>query len=168
MEVLKYPAKEKILRQPGLRVTPSDITPEFILKLEKMKEVLKLDGMGLAATQVGWPVQIFLLCQDAALKECPVQVFLNPVILESSTGKKRDSEGCLSFPGLFLDIERSEKITWQYQDLDFNVKIQENSGYYARAIMHEIDHLNGRLMIDGISNVHRLKVDRWLRGLKRR
>lgn len=164
MKILTYPKEEKLLRQPGVILQPTDITADFLSNLEKMKAILKMDGMGLAATQVGWSVQLFLLAQDENLKETPIQIFLNPTILETSKEKERDSEGCLSFPGLFLDIERPLRIKWQYHDMNFQTHVKESTGYYARAVLHEISHLNGKLMIDGISTIQGLKFNRWLRG----
>lgn len=167
MKILKYPVEEKLLRKPGGKITPEDITADFLSKLQSLKNLLKLDGMGLAATQVGWSVQMFLLSQDENLKEIEPQIFINPIILSVSKELDKDSEGCLSFPGLFVDIARPAKVVWQYQDLNFNMYTKESSGYYARAVIHEINHLNGRLMIDDMTNVQGLKFKRWLKDVKR-
>jgi len=140
------------------------ITEEFSQNLEKMKEILKQDGVGLAATQVGWPIQLFLIAIDELENELPEpEVILNPEITNYSKSTSKMEEGCLSFPGLFLKITRPSSITWQYQSINGETHSKTSTGFYARAIQHEIDHLNGKVFIDRASSVNKLRVEKWLK-----
>jgi peptide deformylase len=165
MRILKYPRDTKLLRKPGLDVLWDDLsTEEFKLKLEQMKKLLTLDGVGLAATQVGWSTKLFILSVDKDMKPIEPIVYLNPEIVSRSKKMVRDEEGCLSFSGLGLRIARPKQISWKYTDLEGQEIEVESRGYYARAIMHEIDHLNGRLFIERASSTQLLKFKRWLRN----
>ena len=149
--------------------TPIDLeylqTEEYDENLKKMKEILKQDGVGLAATQVGWPVQLFLLAIDESEKDLEEPlVVLNPKITEYSKKTTKMEEGCLSFPGLFLKITRPTSITWEYTSIDGEIHTKKSTGFYARAIQHEVDHLNGKVFIDKASPVLKLKVDKWLKA----
>jgi peptide deformylase len=140
-------------------------TEEYKQNLEKMREILKRDGVGLAATQVGWPVQLFLLAIDENENELSEpQIILNPTITEYSKKTTKMEEGCLSFPGLFLKIIRPTSITWDYTSPDGEAHSQKATGFYARAIQHEVDHLRGKVFIDKASPVLKLKVDKWLKA----
>jgi peptide deformylase len=168
MRILEYPKDQKMLRSPGKVVTPLDLeTPEFHVAIKKMQEVLaqEKNGIGLAATQVeGFPFKLFILNCNEDFKPSEIRIFLNPVIKSESKQVLSNSEGCLSFNGLTLKIKRPERIEWEYYDLSFRLCSIKSEGYFARAIMHEIDHLNGRLLIDRISSTERLKFERWLKN----
>jgi len=164
LKLLRYPKSQKLLRTPGIPVTKEILESEdFQKNIEEMKNILSKDGMGLAATQVGWSVQLFMLCQNEQLKTIEPQIFLNPKIIELSKKKAKEEEGCLSFNGLYLKLSRPESITWQYETLDGQTLTKESSGYYARAVQHECDHLNGKLFIDLASSAQKLPVKKWLR-----
>lgn len=164
LNLLKYPKDQTKLREPGSTITKDLIQSDIFLKnIEEMKTILAKDGMGLAATQVNWPVRLFLMCQNDKLEAIEPEIFLNPEIIEFSKKKTKEDEGCLSFAGLFFKISRPETIKWRYETLDGEVVTQESSGYYARAIQHECDHLDGKLFIDLASSVQKLKVKKWLR-----
>lgn len=165
MRILQYPQDSKLLRTPGRLVSLEEVNSlEFQSKLAELKELLKKDGMGLAATQCGWSVKLFLLSQDENLKNLPEPLIcLNPQINSVSKSVIQDTEGCLSFRDLFLEFKRPESITWQYTDLEGNLHVQRSQGYYARAVLHEIDHLDGRLFIDNLPSNRQLKVKQWLR-----
>lgn len=164
IRLLKFPADSKALRRPGEPVDLDYIkTVEFQENLESMKEILKQDGLGLAATQANWPIQMFILCQDENFNDIEPKVFINPKITSSSKATEKKEEGCLSFEGLYLKLSRPKSIVWEYQDINGKTHEVESSGYYARAIMHECDHLNGKLFFDYLSPVGRLKFNRWLK-----
>lgn len=166
LQLLTYPKDATALRAPGKTVTPEmRADADFIVNLEAMKTMLSEldDGMGLAATQVGWGVQVFILSQDENFKTIEPKVFINPKILKSGKKKEKKSEGCLSFPGLFLDISRPDEIEYEYENEAGERVVETARGYYARAIIHEVNHLQGRLMIDDASPVQKIGlVKKWL------
>jgi len=164
LKLLRYPKNQKLLRTPGIPVTKEHLGSDtFEKNIEDMKNILARDGMGLAATQVGWPVQLFMLCQDENLETIEPEIFINPKILEFSKKKVKAEEGCLSFAGLYLKLSRPERIKWQYETLSGETEIKESSGYYARAVQHECDHLNGKVFIDLASSAQKLPLKKWLR-----
>ena len=113
-------------------------------------------GVGLAANQVGVLERVLVLRIPGAKEEDPpIRIaMLNPEIL-SSSGEQTGEEGCLSFPGLYFDVKRALRINVRAQDLEGRTVESEAQGYLARAIQHEVDHLNGILYIDRISLVKR-------------
>lgn len=140
-------------------------TEGFAENLAQMKVLLKQDGVGLAATQVGWPVRLFLLAIDENEQDlAEPEVILNPEIIEYSKKTEKMEEGCLSFPGLFIKITRPKSVKWRYQNLDGEIISKESTGFYARAIQHEIDHLNGMVFVDRASPVQKLKFNKWLKS----
>ncbi len=120
----------------------------FDKKIKKLagdmgKTLLGVDGLGLAAPQIG---KSSALCVIKNGKE--INYLCNPEITEMSEKKDRMEEGCLSFPNVFLDIIRPVAVTVAYQDLDGNKKEIKVTGILARTLQHEIDHLNGVAFIE--------------------
>jgi len=145
-------------------VEPKELkTEEFKANIEAMWAILKEDGLGLAATQANWPVRLFLLCQDENFNSIDPKAFINPVITSHSSKLVKEEEGCLSFPGFYTKVSRPETIEWEYMDIEGVRHSVKSNGYYARAIMHEIDHLDGKLFIDRLSTAHKSKYNKWLR-----
>ena len=109
-------------------------------------------GLGLAANQVGINKRFFAidLSHFDVVKE-PL-IIVNPEIAEIS-GSVVGEEGCLSFPGLFQDVERPEKTTIVGLDLNGKEFAIEAKGLMARVMVHEIDHLNGKLFIDHLTKI---------------
>lgn len=116
--------------------------------IDDMKETLiKAEGAGLAAPQVGVLRRIFIVMVEGAYFEC-----INPIIVEKS-GKQVGDEGCLSVKGKFGTVERPNKVTVQAFDRfgkPFTVKAQ---GFLARAFCHEYDHLDGIIYVDKATNI---------------
>ncbi|NOU32717.1 MAG: peptide deformylase [Polyangiaceae bacterium] len=142
--ILHYP--DKRLREPGLKVEA--ITPAIKALVDDMAETMyAAPGVGLAATQIGELLQIFVI--DIAAEDEPsrLQVFINPEIL-STEGEVCWKEGCLSFPGATEEVERAAKVRVRAQDRDGKWFELEAEDLLAVAIQHENDHLQGRLMID--------------------
>ncbi len=109
------------------------------------------NGVGLAANQVDLPYRLFIinLKSDPAAKEEEL-VFINPV-LTSRKGNAEAEEGCLSLPGLYADVKRPERAVLNAYDLAGQEVNLELEGLFARAVQHEIDHLDGVLFIDRLS-----------------
>jgi len=93
-------------------------------------------------------------------------ILLNPFIAEEE-GEEIDSEGCLSFPNISLDINRNKKILLKGIDVNGKEYEREYSGFMARAIQHEIDHLNGILIADHISPLKRQLLKKEIKKLKK-
>jgi peptide deformylase len=142
--ILHYP--DKRLRERGKKVDA--VTDELRKLIDDMAETMyAAPGVGLAATQIGELIQLFII--DIADSEEPsdLRVFINPEILEA-TGELTWQEGCLSFPGVTEEIDRAAHVRVRAQDRDGKWFELEAEGLLAVAIQHEYDHLQGLLMID--------------------
>lgn len=143
-----------------------DIDQELVDLAEAMKRTLdQARGLGLAAPQVGRSVSLCLVnlpAMDQAQKK-PL-VLLNPRIT-GSHGRLVHQEGCLSFPELYADIARSQKIGLSGVDLEGREVELEADEMLARVFQHEIDHLNGVLFIDHLSQLKRQLLKSQLRRI---
>ncbi|MFD1199217.1 peptide deformylase [Brucella gallinifaecis] len=112
-------------------------------------------GIGLAAIQVGEPLQMLVI--DLAKEDEPKtpQVFINPTIVSSSDERSVYEEGCLSIPDYYAEVERPASIKVNYFDVDGKAQSIDADGLMATCLQHEIDHLNGVLFIDHISKLKR-------------
>jgi peptide deformylase len=115
-------------------------------------------GIGLAANQVDLPYRLFILNLKSDPNEPEAeQVFINPVITERK-GTVEDEEGCLSFPSMYANVRRSEKIMLSAYDLQGAEVTYQMTGLAARAAQHESDHLDGVLFVDRLSPTGLLAV----------
>jgi peptide deformylase len=123
--------------------------------VEDMKETMvEHDGLGLAAPQVGQSIQVVII--DATKDENPPVVFINPEFTYLSKDEVEREEGCLSFPDIHLNITRPSIVSVKAYDENGKAFSIENTGdLLARALQHEIDHVNGILIIDHISVIQR-------------
>ena len=134
------------LGDPTLRKKSFEVT-DFGSKtselLDDMKDTLiKADGAGLAAPQVGVLRRVFIVYVDGKFYEC-----INPVILEKS-GCQRGEEGCLSVKGKYGLVERPNKVTVKAFDRNGKPFVVKAEGFLARAFCHEYDHLDGVIYVD--------------------
>jgi peptide deformylase len=142
--ILHYP--DPRLREPGKKVPT--LTDELKQLIDDMAETMyAAPGVGLAATQVGEPWQIFVVDCAAEGEPSDFRVFVNPEIL-ATEGALTWDEGCLSFPGAREEVERAAKVRVKAQDREGKSFELEAEGLLAIAIQHEYDHLQGVLMID--------------------
>jgi peptide deformylase len=142
--ILHYP--DKRLREAGKKVVA--LTPELQQLIDDMAETMyAAPGVGLAATQIGELLQLFIIDIADQDEKSDLRVFINPEILETE-GDITWQEGCLSFPGIQEDIDRAAKVKVRAQDREGRVFELEAEGLLAVAIQHEYDHLQGKLMID--------------------
>jgi peptide deformylase len=134
----------EILRKKSIRV--EKITPELLDLAKKMAEIMKENkGIGISAVQVGAPVRLVVI------NNCDQDfVFINPEIKRVSRREAVFSEGCLSFPDVFEDISRPEKVKVIAKDLNWQDVEIDAEGLMARCLEHEIDHLEGVLFVDYI------------------
>jgi peptide deformylase len=142
-------AEDPILRERTKKVSNFDASLRRLLEdmLETMRDA---PGVGLAANQVGIPLQVAVIEIDGTVTE-----LVNPQIVKSS-GEQLDWEGCLSIPGYVAEVGRAAKVTVKARDRhgrEFRVKGEE---LFARALQHEIDHLNGTLYIDYLESLEEL------------
>ena len=118
--------------------------------LDDMYETMKkVDGVGLAAPQIGEAIQVAIVEVD---EEQDVIELINPVVTAVG-GSEIEIEGCLSFPGFYGEVERPFYVKVEAQERDGSLYELEAEGYEARAILHEIDHLNGVLFDSKIIRV---------------
>lgn len=154
--ILHYP--DPRLRVPGRKVEL--LTQELKGLIEDMAETMyAAPGVGLAATQVGEPWQIFVVDCASEDESSDLRIFVNPEIL-ASNGKTISDEGCLSFPGAREEIERAETVRVRAQDREGRPFELETEGLLAVAIQHEYDHLQGVLMIDRLGPLKRRLLHR--------
>jgi peptide deformylase len=154
--ILHYP--DKRLRQAGEPIR--EITPEIHALIDDMAETMyAAPGVGLAATQIGVALQLFVV--DVADQDEPsdLRVFINPEIIES-LDKTVYQEGCLSFPGVHEEVERAARVKVRALDRDGKPFELEAEGLLAIAIQHEFDHLQGVLMIDHLGPLKKRLVHR--------
>jgi peptide deformylase len=121
-------------------------------------------GIGLAATQVD--VHRRLLVADVSSDKTDPHVFINPEILEKD-GVTVTEEGCLSVPGYYEEVERAEHIKVRYLDRDGAEKVEDFVGLLAVCVQHEIDHLDGKLFVDYLSEAKRQRIRKKLEKERR-
>ena len=124
------------------------------------------EGIGLAANQVGVDMNLFVIDLSHTDDNESPRVFINGQII-SYEGECVFSEGCLSIPKVSLDVTRPEKIIFKYQDIYEKWHEDEFEGLLARAIQHEMDHLNGVLIIDLVSEMQRESVRQEIKIIKK-
>ena len=112
-------------------------------------------GIGLAATQVD--VHQRLLVADVSSEKNDPNVLVNPEIAEKE-GQIITEEGCLSVPGVYAEVERAERIRVRFLDRDGNTREQEMDGLLAVCVQHEMDHLDGKLFVDYLSEAKRQRI----------
>ncbi len=157
--ILHYP--DPRLRQKA--ATVSAVTPAIQQLVEDMAETMyAAPGVGLAATQIGEAVRIFVIDTAGDDEPSNLRVFINPEIV-SKDGELVWEEGCLSFPGVMEEIERAAKVRVRALDKDGKPFELEAEGLLAVAIQHEHDHLDGTLMIDKMGALKKRIVDRKMR-----
>jgi peptide deformylase len=155
---------EPVLRQVGRRLTPEEIALPAIQDLiGHMRDTMRdAPGVGLAAPQVGLPIQLAVvedraeylkgiapeLLAERERRAVPFLVLINPEIIEYSEETVEFFEGCLSVAGFSALVKRSRRVCVEYLDESGKAQRLEASGWFARILQHEIDHLNGRLYID--------------------
>lgn len=124
-------------------------------------------GIGLAANQVGVDLNLFIVdISDIEEDGESVHIFINGKIIDSE-GKSLFEEGCLSVPDIRLNIERPESILFKFFDKEENTHTKQISGLLARVIQHEIDHLNGMLIVDRVNKTAKIGLDKELVLMKK-
>jgi len=140
---------------PVLRIKSKPIArvdKEFQSIVQEMFRLMyDLKGVGLAANQVGIPIRVFICNPSGKPNEGSEMVFINPVISKQKGNEEAD-EGCLSLPGVTATVKRSKSLWLNAYDHTGNEINTEYTGFIARIIQHEFDHLDGVLFVDRISD----------------
>ena len=160
-EIVKY--GDLILRKQCRDV--EDIFSVSTLVEDMFDTMYEEDGIGLAANQIGEDLNLFVIDishKDEAEKP---RVFINSKIIDKK-GECLSVEGCLSIPGIQVELKRSEFITLQYYSLEGEQKKREFNDLMARAIQHEMDHLNGIFIVDRISDLVKMQYKKDLKEIE--
>jgi peptide deformylase len=132
----------------------SDISEEVCALADDMLETMRAArGIGLAANQIGVPLRVITL-EGGLGNENPPLVLINPEIVDRDA-EESGEEGCLSLPGFYETFKRARQVKVKAMTLDGNEVVVECGGLLARACQHEIDHLNGLLLVDHLSPIKR-------------
>jgi len=160
--VVVYP--NEVLTRPTRPVDPAE---EDLRELVRdMVETMHAEaGVGLAANQVGDGRRLFVLDISGGEDPDQVQVLINPEIVETK-GKQQGEEGCLSFPGVFESITRPEMARVRYTNMEGQSAEQEMHGFPARAVLHEVDHLDGVTFLQRMSPLKRKLVLRRIKKMQ--
>ncbi len=153
-----YP--DAVLRQQAEEV--KNIDGQVHELIEAMKKIMyRYNGIGLAAPQVGYLQRIIIADAGDGLL-----AIINPEIVQKE-GREHKEEGCLSLPEVHVDVQRSAEILVRGLDVQGNEREMELKGLIARVVQHEVDHLNGRLIIDYAKTIERLKMANTLAKLEK-
>ena len=167
---------DPVLRQKA-RPVP-EVTDEIRSLADDMIETMYANqGIGLAAEQIGrlesiCVIDITAVAEreeqevDPAMPRMPL-VLVNPELI-ASDGQQVGNEGCLSFPEIYADVKRALNVSVSYRNLDNEVITTEASGFLARVMQHEIDHLNGVLFVDRMSPAQKVSVAGKVKRLKKK
>ena len=153
-----------VLRQRAAPVTGVDAAVRQLVD-DLLETMHAAKGVGLAANQVGIAQRVAVV--DVGGDTPDPLILINPVIVSKSAETETAEEGCLSIPDIFGDVERPHGIVVEALDLQGHPYRLETAGYQARAIQHEVDHLDGILFLDHLSAVKRgLLLSKWKRSRK--
>ena len=175
LEIIEVP--DLRLKQISAPVTAFDDELRALVA-DMFETMYEAPGIGLAAVQLGVPLRVLTIDlqpedEDAEPEECTAhgghshshqplkkepRVFINPEILDPSEDHAVYSEGCLSVPEIYADVERPARIRARWQDLDGAVHEEDIDGLLATCLQHEMDHLEGVLFIDHLSRLKRARA----------
>lgn len=158
MNIVKYPNPILVERMPDFQFDNPVVDP---IQLEKdmLETMYQFDGIGLAANQVGIRARVFVIGHrdfpDSGM------AFFNPEIISNTEEIKNLEEGCLSFPGIYVNIKRPTAIKARWQNSKGEFQEGAFEGYDCKCFLHELDHLEGITFKDRVSNL------KWALGIKK-
>ena len=153
-KILKFPDQDLRIKAKPVETFDEELKTLTDDMFETMHSV---NGIGLAATQIGVAKQVAVI--DISAEKNEPLVIVNPKIQILNPSKKEDyDEGCLSVPGFFETISRPSDIKLSYQDLNGKKQEIKPEGLLTKVVQHELDHLNGRLFVDHISELKRRRI----------
>ncbi len=162
LEIKKYP--EKILKQKTTLIEAIDSDVHCLID-DMIETMYAARGIGLAANQVGVSKRLCVIDTSGREERSELIVLINPVIVEKE-GTEESDEGCLSIPGYLPIIKRSAKVTVKALNRAGKPVQLEATGLFARALQHEIDHLNGRFFVDHLSRLKQQLIKKQLRKIE--
>ena len=142
---------DRVLRQPAKRIAKVDDNIRQLIK-QMLQTMYSADGIGLAAPQVAVNKQLIVIDCELDDPASPPLVLINPKITRYSSELCNAEEGCLSIPGVYLEVTRPEAIEVSFKDENGRPRKLQASGLLSRAIQHEMDHLNGVMFVDRVEN----------------
>ena len=153
-KILKFPDQDLRIKAKPVETFDEELKTLTDDMFETMHSV---NGIGLAATQVGVAKQVAVI--DISPEKNEPLIIVNPAIQILDPSKKENyDEGCLSVPGFFETISRPSEIKLSYQDLNGKKQEIKPEGLLTKVVQHELDHLNGRLFVDHISELKRRRI----------
>ena len=153
-KILKFPDQDLRIKAKPVETFDEELKALTDDMFETMHSV---NGIGLAATQIGVAKQVAVI--DISQEKNEPLVIVNPAIQILDPSKTEDyDEGCLSVPGFFEKISRPSDIKLTYQDLNGKKQEIKPEGLLTKVVQHELDHLNGRLFVDHISELKRRRI----------
>ncbi len=161
--------------QPVLRAKAKEVD----LKMDGLEQLLKdmydtmknADGVGIAAPQVGKSLRILIVDGTGLAEDYPelktfLRYMINPEVIEESEETAEYSEGCLSVPDIHCDVVRPAKIKVRYKNEKFEEMVEEFEGFACRMVEHELDHLEGYMFVDRVSQIRRKLIGGKLRKIE--
>jgi peptide deformylase len=160
LKIIHYP--DPRLRKKAAPITA--FTAELTQTAEKMVELMHADkGVGLAAPQVGLSIALFVMNPTGQPQD--QRIYVNPVLTQGE-GSELGEEGCLSLPGIRTNVDRFVKMQITAQDLTGQTFTESAEGFVARIWQHEVDHLNGTLILDRMGPGTKLMFRKKIRELE--
>lgn len=155
MAILEIPEKEKnpVLRSVAEPVKKVDKKLRKLIK-DMIETMYHVNGVGLAAPQIGLSLKLSVARINPETKQEKVLVLINPEIICKSEKMVAMEEGCLSVPGKWGNAKRHKEVTVTFENEKGHKQTMAFSGFNARIIQHEVDHLNGKLYLDRCDEVH--------------
>tara|TARA_B100002052_G_scaffold48265_2_gene41293 strand:+ start:1661 stop:2245 length:585 start_codon:yes stop_codon:yes gene_type:complete len=139
------------LRQPAKRISKVNESVRELAR-EMLRSMYRAQGIGLAAPQVGVHQQLLVIDLDPEEASNPPLVLINPEVVTTSGELDTYEEGCLSIPGVYLNVVRPSQVDIKYRDELGRPQRRKADGLMARCILHEMDHLNGVLFVDRVTD----------------
>jgi peptide deformylase len=161
--ILRY--GEPVLHTPAAAVTA--ITPDIEQLIDDMVETMHAaPGVGLAAPQVGTALRVCVVDLSVGKRAADVHVLVNPELVKME-GMQLHEEGCLSVPGIEASVVRPARVTVRALDRQGRAREIEGEGLLARALQHEIDHIDGVLFVDRLRPMYRRSIVKRIERLRR-
>lgn len=153
-KILKFPDQDLRTKAENISVFDDELK---VLTDDMLETMYSVNGIGLAATQIGIHKRVAVI--DISPEKNEPLIIINPEVEILDATKREDyDEGCLSVPGFFETISRPSEIKLIYKNLEGSQKEIKPEGLLTKVIQHELDHLNGRLFVDHISQLKRRRI----------
>jgi len=153
------------LHSPAARVESFDATLQTLID-DMIETMYAAPGIGLAAPQIDVPLQVCVIDLSVGKRDGEVLTLINPEFLERD-GMQLEEEGCLSVPGFSATVARPARVVVRATDRQGHERTIEGTGLLARALQHEVDHLEGRLFLDRLRGIKREIIIRKIKKLQR-